>query len=138
MEAASPFSDVFQGIFVVLLLVFGIIWLIFPFIVDNRLRGIRQEIEKANRSTVGLAQEIAKGNQLLSKIANANAEKASLPAPPGATTKLNISKDGQELGPMDISMVRTMLNGGQLTLQDHYFDTTTNEWTTLDCRPEFN
>jgi len=137
MDAASPFSDVFQGIFVVLLLVFGIIWLIFPFIVDNRLRGIRQEIEKANRSTVGLAQEIAKGNQLLSKIANATAEKASPPAPPGATTKLNISKDGQELGPMDISMVRTMLDGGQLTLQDYYFDVETKEWLTLDCHPAF-
>jgi uncharacterized membrane protein len=137
MDSASFLSGIFGLFFVFLLMFVAIVWLIFPFIVMNRLRGIRETIENGNRSTLGLIQEIAKGNQFLAKIATSTETKAAPPRPRSESAKLNIAKAGQELGSMDIASVKTMLNGGQLTLQDHYFDAELKEWMMLDCHPEF-
>ena len=103
----------------------------------NRLRGIREAIENGNRNSFALIQELSKGNLFLAKLASTTAHKSAPPQPRGDAAKLNISKDGEDLGKFDIAMVKTMLGGGQLTLQDYYFDTDTKEWTTLDCHPDF-
>ena len=137
MDSASFLSGIFGFILGLLLLFLSIVWLIFPFIVMNRLRGIREEIENGNRSTLALLQEIAKGNQFLDKIAASTAPKRIPPQPKGETAKFNISKGGEDLGRMDVPSIKSMLKNGELTMQDHYFDTEMNEWMTLDCHPEF-
>ena len=137
MESASFLSGIFGLILGVLILFVSIVWLIFPFIVMNRLRGIREEIENGNRSTLALIQEIAKGNQFLDKIAASTAPKRTPPQPKSETAKLNISKGGEDLGRMDIPSIKAMLKRGELTPQDHYFDAELNDWLTLDCHPDF-
>jgi hypothetical protein len=37
---------------------------------------------------------------------------------------------------MSVAIVKTMLNGGQLSHQDLYFDSEMNDWVTLDCHPK--
>ena len=59
----------------------------------------------------------------------------NVPPPPGST-KIRVAKDGEDLGEMNVAIVKTMLNGGQLTLQDLYFDSEMNDWITLDCHPK--
>ena len=137
MDSPSPAFFFFEFILGLLLLFLSIVWLIFPFIVMNRMRGIREEIEKGNLNTLALLQEIAKGNQFLDKIAASTEPKRTPPQPKGETAKFNISKGGEDLGRMDIPSVKSMLRRGELTLQDHYFDTDVNEWMTLDCHPAF-
>jgi uncharacterized membrane protein len=137
MDSVSFLSGIFGFILGILLLFVSIVWIIFPFIVMSRMRMIREKIEEGNRSTHALIQELAKGNQFLSKIAASTAPKAAPPSPKSETSKLNISKGGEDLGRMDIHSVKTMLKRGELTLQDHYFDAVLNEWMTLDFHPDF-
>lgn len=64
-----------------------------------------------------------------------SASPASMPPPPGSKRTLRIAKDGQDLGEIDIPKIKMMLQSGQLTTQDFYFDLDANEWMTLDCNP---
>jgi len=137
MDSISPISAIFVFFFGILIFFVSIVWLIFPFIVMNRMRGISNEIANSNRSTLTLIQEMAKSNQFLSKIAASTVQKTAPPQTAGKAPKLTISKDGENLGVMDATVVNTMLKRGELTLQDHYFDTVSNEWMTLDCHPDF-
>ena len=57
----------------------------------------------------------------------------SLPMTPGQ--KLSISRDGRNVGDFTLAEVRQMLVAKQLVLSDAYFDTGTQEWTTLDLNP---
>lgn len=140
MLSVEPFaflSGIFGLILAVLALFVSIVWIIFPFIVMGRMRLLQEEIQTTNRNLLLLIQETSKGNQSLTKVANSTAQKASPPQPRGESPKLNISKGGEDLGRMDAASVRSMLKKGEITLQDHYFDTVSNEWVTLDCHPEF-
>ena len=49
--------------------------------------------------------------------------------------KLSISRDGRNVGDFTLAEVRQMLVTKQLALSDAYFDTGTQEWTTLDLNP---
>jgi len=73
----------------------------------------------------------------LDKIAASATPKITPPRPKGAAPRLTIAKGGEDKGQMDISTVKAMLNNGELTLQDHYFDPESNDWLTLDCHPDF-
>jgi uncharacterized protein (DUF58 family) len=134
MDTASSISGVAALLLGGLLFFVSIVWLIFPFIVMSRMRSLQAELKLANRNTFVLSQEVARSNEFLAVIAKSTEETA---LPPGATNKLKISKDGEDLGPLDIETVKTMLDEGQLTLQDYYFDSETKEWYALDGHPAF-
>ena len=51
---------------------------------------------------------------------------------PSLPKRLRIAKDGQEIGEMGIGMVLTMLKNKQLSGDDLYLDSQTNEWTPLE------
>ena len=128
-------------------MVASILWLIFPFIVMNRMRWLYEEIEKAN--------------QLLAQIKRANPRmQAPLPTvkvyptaavvptdtvtptvkavPPPSVVPLKISKGGMELGVKDTTSIKVMLKRGELSGKDRYFDKEKNEWVTFDRNPEFS
>jgi hypothetical protein len=46
--------------------------------------------------------------------------------------RLRIAQNGQDMGEMSIGMVLTMLKSKQLTGEDLYFDSETNEWLPLE------
>jgi hypothetical protein len=55
-----------------------------------------------------------------------------IPPPPPARTFTEqcyrIAKDGQDLGEFSVTVIQQMINSGQLTSHDHYFDYATNNW----------
>jgi len=147
-------------LYIVLLLfslVMGIVWTIFPFIVMGRMLEIRQEISASKKGMYDLVQELARISQELSRIgglAPGRSEPAAPPAasapqrPPSVTRKtapislpmtpgqkLSISRDSRNVGDFTLAEVRQMLVTKQLALSDAYFDTGTQEWTTLDLNP---
>ena len=96
----------------------------------------KQEEEKQDRleQTHLLEQQIKLQREQL-ELARRGGTTANVPPPPGST-KIRVAKDGDDLGEMNVAIVKTMLNGGQLTLQDLYFDSEMNDWITLDCHPK--
>jgi hypothetical protein len=142
MDAASSISVVCEFILGLLLFFVSIVWLIFPFIVMSRLRGLREQVEQSNEILTRIADGVQRAATVAPVSRTLPTTRIVATSPPISTlrpaaSKLHISKDDQDLGEMDIATVKTMLHGGQLTLQDQYFDTEIKEWVTLDCHPEF-
>lgn len=122
------------GIFVLVVWILGlflaIVWLVFPFIVWSKLNRIREEMEYANQFAEALVKGMNTANELLGKIAISVA-----PAVDENPVYINVSRDGKDMGTLSIQTVRKMLQEGKLTPQDHYFDTASNEWRTLETHP---
>jgi hypothetical protein len=58
-------------------------------------------------------------------------QQAIFPPPPGRRVtelRYRIAKDGQDLGEYPLTMIRQMLQSGEITQQDYYFDHSANEW----------
>jgi len=56
------------------------------------------------------------------------------PPPPGRRSpelRYRIAKDGQDLGEYSLTLIRQMLQSGEITYQDYYFDQSANEWLEL-------
>lgn len=60
---------------------------------------------------------------------------AAPPPPPRRSTLLHVARDGVDLGRMEPQQVCDLITSGELTLQDHFFDPTTNQWRTLNECP---
>jgi hypothetical protein len=58
--------------------------------------------------------------------------------PPGARDLINVSKGGEDLGAVTVAEVRRMLDDGRLSLEDHYYDTSCNDWIELAGHPTLN
>ena len=56
---------------------------------------------------------------------------------PRVVARLSVSKGTEDLGPMDMATIKTKLEKGEITLEDHFFDTKLNEWMPLKGHPEF-
>jgi len=146
MDGASMLSGVLGLILGLILFAIGIVWLIFPFIVNSWLKKIHSEMESNTQEARNLVQETIKANQLLAQslvatkaAAVSNAKKKTAPVPiadpPTSAHTLTLSKDGQNIGEYTLTNVRQMLKSQQITLQDMYFDRATQEWTALDLHP---
>ena len=52
-----------------------------------------------------------------------------LPLPRQPTEQhYRIAKNGQDLGELSVTTIQQMIDAGQLTAQDYYFDTSANDW----------
>ena len=130
-------GGVFGLILSIVILFISILWIIFPLMVLNRLRKITIYIEAGNTNTLSLTRQLTKGNELLEKIAAASL------LPPTVhsmmqedTRKLNISTKGKDIGSLDLTSVRIMLDEGVLSGEDYYFDAKNEEWRTLESHLE--
>jgi len=57
-----------------------------------------------------------------------------VPPPPKSIKKdlIRIAKNGDDWGEVELNDVRGWLTSGDLTLQDHYYDSKLKEWVTLE------
>jgi hypothetical protein len=135
MDVASFPMGGFGIILAILALCVCVVWLIFPFIAMNRLRGIRRELERSNRHLAnfssGSIPTISSSSRARARIVPT----ARVISPP-SVVPLKISRDGKEHSLKDTTSIKIMLKRGELTLQDRYYDRKRNEWVTLDCHPE--
>lgn len=136
-------------ILAVLAFLVGLVWLVFPFIAMNKLRGIRDEVEKGNRYLADIVNRKPRSAPTYPRptvrvasyahpVPTARVIPAGEVVPPPRVVPLKISKGGQVLGLKDTTSIKVMLERGELSLEDQYFDAETNEWVTLDCHPEFS
>jgi hypothetical protein len=143
MDAAtSGFSLIIAfvvGIFVICL---SIAWLIFPFLMMSRLKLIREELAKGNETSAAMLRAMqglapARSLPAARELPAVGAQRAAPPV--GAIARrINVSRNGQELGTMDIQTVKTMVEEGSLSRkEDFYFDPEFNQWVALECHPEF-
>jgi len=150
MNTASFLADGFGITLAIIALLVCVVWLIFPFMAMNRLRGIREEIERGNRylahffDASSSSPEESFPRPTIRMVPTARmiptvkvVPIASVVAPP-SVVPLKISKGGQELGLKDTTSIKVMLKRGDLTLKDRYFDAMSNQWVTLECHPEFS
>jgi cell division protein FtsL len=145
MDAATGLGMVLYLIIAVVGIFISIVWIVFPFIVNSRLAKLQNEIAEGNQEVRNLVQEATKANQQLARIIDFNKKQASTPvtrktAPVQVVSSLppltlTISKDGENIGEYTLTNVKQMLKTKQLSLQDMYFDTDTQEWTTLELLP---
>lgn len=145
MDTTTGLGGVLGLIIAIIFFVIGIVWLIFPFIVNSWLKKIHSEVADGTLETRSLIQEIVKTNQHLARIAEHTKKTTTpitrktapiaIPEPSSSAQTLTISKNGQNIGEHTFSNVKQMLKSKQLTLQDMYFDTATQEWTALDLHP---
>jgi type II secretory pathway pseudopilin PulG len=56
----------------------------------------------------------------------------SRPPPPGAQRRYHVGRNGEDIGELAVSEIRTKIQSGELTLQDYYFDPAANDWLTLE------
>jgi hypothetical protein len=50
---------------------------------------------------------------------------------------IRIKHGGQRLDAMKLAVAQAMLNNGQLSIDDLYFDSKANDWLPLECHPAF-
>ncbi len=132
-------------VFAIVLLTISVVWLIFPFIVNSWLKQIYDEIAKGNQEVRSLLQQATKSNVLMEqaialnkKQAQSSVTKQTAPVPisfPLPAQTLTISRDGENIGEFTLTNVKHMLKNKQLTLQDMYFDSATQEWVALELNP---
>ena len=72
----------------------------------------------------------------LAKGLTSQAQPSRYPNPP-QSLKIKLTRSGQHLGDTKFAVIQTMLGGGQLTLEDCYFDEQSNDWLPLECHPAF-
>lgn len=158
MDGLSLFAHLFS-------IAASIVWIIMPFVLWDRMNTIRREAAANRQFIAQFVQELGRISDELSRIGGfgpsrpaasalpaippaappvASAPKAaspvtrkttpiSLPMTPGQ--KLSISRGGRGVGEFTLAEVRQMLHAKQLVLSDTYFDTGSQEWTTLDLNP---
>jgi hypothetical protein len=73
----------------------------------------------------------------LRKMQTTNPGGRALP-PPGARDLINVSRGGKDLGSLSVAEVRRMLDDGRLSIEDHYYDTSCNDWIELAGHPTLN
>jgi hypothetical protein len=73
----------------------------------------------------------------LRKMQTASPGGRALP-PPGARDLINVSRGGEDLGSLSVAEVRRMLDDGRLSIEDHYYDTSCNDWIELAGHPTLN
>jgi hypothetical protein len=160
MAETSPLLGFFECVLGVMVVVASVVWLVFPFIIMNRMRWMRDEIEKTNQVLAKISTRLALAERYAARPSAATANVTASPTvqpyptvkpypiakpyspdkvvPPPSVVPLKISKGGLELGLKDTTSIKVMLKTGELTLKDQYFDREINAWVTLDCNPEFS
>lgn len=147
MNPASFPLGIFGVIWAIVALFACVVWLVFPFIAMNKLRGIREEVEKGNRylakimgGSSSTVQPSPRPTVRMVPTARLVPTARVVPIagviPPPSVVPLKISKGGREVGLKDTTSIKVMLKRGDLSLEDRYFDADSNAWVTLDCHPE--
>ena len=60
-------------------------------------------------------------------------QRAIAPPPPGGQDSYRIASNGQDLGTLPVLTIKQMIETGQLTMQDYFFDDEINDWMQLEC-----
>ena len=145
MDAASFPMGFFGIILAILAFCCCLIWLIFPFVAMNKLRGIHREMERNNQFLANFSGEKDLVGRSFSQprvvptarvVPTVRTVPSGVVMPPPSVVPLKISKGGNEHTVKDTASIKIMLKTGELTLQDRYFDRKRNEWVPLDCHPE--
>jgi hypothetical protein len=113
----------------------GLVWLIFPFVAMKRLRRLHREIERCNQRLANLSGGTSPP-PAPSPRPTARMVPTARAASPPSVVPLKISMGGKAHKLRDTTSIKIMLQSGELSLQDRYYDRKKNEWVTLDCHPE--
>ena len=98
-------------------------------------------VEATNQLRSKLLQEAMRLNALLGEFTGtppttSPPTKASRSLGESVEGKIRVSMKGQEVGPFDLEMVKSLLAKGKLTSSDTYYDEEIGEWVGLDTHPE--
>ena len=96
------------------------------------IEDLRATKERSKTDNLLQMQIRAQQQQLaeLRKMQTTNHGGRALP-PPGARDLINVSRGGEDLGSLSVAEVRRMLDDDRLSLEDHYYDTSCNDWIEL-------